>query len=241
MENKVKFLSRIEEVAPEQWNALAVDSAPTLEFEYLHALEKSGSISDNRGYRPAHLALYNDSELVAIGPLYQRDRASVEFGDGGLLEFLSELTGLPFGSGLVGSIPYTPVPGYDFLVASGNDPSPIFASMLEKIDEISMERGLSTSRFYFVAPESPLNRILAEHGYLRLSSPHPRAPEWIIPLRCKASAAEAAEFRQPRVRAAPPRAGASVEPGVKRGSVGWNIAHQPGGKGGRRRQVIQII
>ncbi|MDR3570002.1 MAG: GNAT family N-acetyltransferase [Syntrophobacteraceae bacterium] len=172
METRVKILSRIDEVTPEQWNALAVHAAPMIEFEYLHALEKSGSISDNRGYRPSHLAVYDDSKIVAIAPLYQRDRASVEFGDGGLLEFLSELTGLPFGSGLVGSIPYTPVPGYDFLVGSATDGQTIFTSMLDKMDEISMERGLSTSRFYFVAPESPLNRILAEHGYLRLSSPH---------------------------------------------------------------------
>ena len=172
MEKRVKILSGIEEVAPEQWNALAGDSSPMLEFEYLHALEKSGSVSTDSGYSPAHLTLYDDTGIVAIAPLYQRERAWVEFGDGGLIEFLSELTGLPVGSGLVGSIPYTPVPGYDFLVASGLDGPAIFAGMLEKIDEIAMERGLSTSRFYFVAPESPLNRVLAEHGYLRLSSPH---------------------------------------------------------------------
>lgn len=172
MDKSVKILSRIEEVAPERWNALAVDAAPMLEFEYLHALEKSGSVSAARGYNPVHLAVYDDSGIAAIAPLYQRERAWVEFGDGGLIEFLSELTGLPFGSGLVGSIPYTPVPGYDFLVAPGLDGPAIFAGMLEKIDEISMERGLSTSRFYFVAPESPLNAILAEHGYLRLNSAH---------------------------------------------------------------------
>ena len=172
MEKRVKILSSIEEAVPEQWNGLAVQAAPIMEFEYLHALEKSGSVSTHRGYTPSHLALYDDSKAVAFAPLYQRDRASIEFGDGGLIEFLSELTGLPFGSGLVGSIPYTPVPGYDFLVDPDCDVSAVLASMLDKIDEISMERGLSTSRFYFVDPESPLNGLLAEHGYLRLSSPH---------------------------------------------------------------------
>ena len=92
-----------------------------MEFEYLHALEKSGSISADKGYSPSHLALYDGSNIVAIAPLYQRDRAWVEFGDGGLMEFLTELTGLPFSSGLVGSIPYTPVPGYDFLVGPARD------------------------------------------------------------------------------------------------------------------------
>ncbi len=172
MENRVKIFSRIEEISPGQWNSLAIDAAPMLEFEYLHALEKSGSISADRGYSPAHLALYDGSTIIAIAPLYQRDRAWVEFGDGGLIEFLTELTGLPFGSGLVGSIPYTPVPGYDFLLGPNRDGSRIFAGLLDKIDEISKERGLSTTRFYFVAPESMLHPILAEHGYLRLSTAH---------------------------------------------------------------------
>ena len=171
MEQSVKIFSRIEEIPSREWNRLAVDSAPMLEFEYLHALEKSGSVSADRSYNPAHLAFYNGSKIVAIAPLYQRDRAWVEFGDGGLIEFLTEMTGLPFGSGLVGSIPYTPVPGYDFLV-EGRDSPKIYSDLLDKIDEISKERSLSTTRFYFVNPESALNSILIGHGYLRMSSAH---------------------------------------------------------------------
>lgn len=171
MENRVKIFSRIEEIPSEDWNSLALNAAPMMEYEYLRALEKSGSISADRGYVPSHLALYNESKIVAIAPLYQRDRAWVEFGDGGLIEFLTELTGLPFGSGLVGSIPYTPVPGYDFLADTRNG-SRVFSDLLDKIDEISKERGLSTTRFYFVDPESMLHPILAEHGYLRLNSAH---------------------------------------------------------------------
>jgi hypothetical protein len=97
----------------------------------------------------------------------------VEFGDGGLIEFLTELTGLPFGAGLVGSIPYTPIPGYDFLIDARYDVARIYADLLDKIDETVIARGLSTARLYFVAPESMLHSMLAEHGYIRLSSAHP--------------------------------------------------------------------
>jgi len=172
MIKRIKRFSRIEEVRPEEWNSLALRSAPMLEHEYFHALEKSGSISAERGYNPAHLAAYEGSEIVAIAPLYRRDHAWVEFGDGGLIEFLTELTGLPFGSGFVGSIPYTPVPGYDFLIHPGVDGPEIFNSLLDKIDEISRGAGLSTARFYFVDRESMLHTLLAQHGYLRLSTAH---------------------------------------------------------------------
>lgn len=172
MKERIKRVSRIEEIPSGEWNALALHSAPIMEFEYLHALEKSGSISADRGYIPAHLVLCDGQKIIALAPLYQRDRAWVEFGDGGLIEFLSQLTGLPFGSGLVGSVPYTPVPGYDFLLGSRWDGPRIIAGLLDRIDEISREQGLSTSRFYFVDPESILNQVLAEHGYLRLTSSH---------------------------------------------------------------------
>lgn len=144
-----------------------------LEFGYLYSLEKSGSISADKGYVPAHLALYEGPRIVAMAPLYQRDRASVEFGDGGLIQFLTELTGLPFSHGLVGNIPYTPIPGYDFLADPSRDVSGIYAALLDKIDETANERGLSTTRLYFVAPESKLHSMLAERGYIRLSSAHP--------------------------------------------------------------------
>lgn len=173
METRAKIFSRIEEISAEKWNNLALNSAPMLEFEYLYSLEKSGSISADKGYVPAHIALYDGSKIFAIAPLYQRDRATVEFGDGGLIEFLTELTGLPFGYGLVGSIPYTPIPGYDFLVDSSRDVPRIHADLLDKIDDIANDRGFSTTRLYFVAPDSRLHSILAEHGYIRLSSAHP--------------------------------------------------------------------
>ncbi|MGO9533778.1 MAG: peptidogalycan biosysnthesis protein [Syntrophobacteraceae bacterium] len=172
MENRIKIFSRIEEIPAQDWNSLALLAAPMMEYEYLHALEKSGSVSAERGYSPVHLALYDGPAIVAVAPFYLRDRAWVEFGDGGLLEFLTELTGLPFSSGLVGSIPYTPVPGYDFLVGPNQDASLIFGTLLDKIDEISNERGLSTTRLYFVDHESRLHSLLTERGYVRLRTGH---------------------------------------------------------------------
>ena len=73
---------------------------------------------DLRGQRiaHAHLALHEGSRDRCDRPSFISGTGPwVEFGDGGLIEFLTELTGLPFSHGLVGNIPYTPIPGYDFL------------------------------------------------------------------------------------------------------------------------------
>lgn len=170
VERQFKVISGTEEIPREEWNALSIQSSPIMDWEYLQALEKSGCVSRERGFRPAHIAVYEGSKPIAIAPLYQRDRAWVEFGDGGLIEFLTELTGLPFNSGLVGNIPFTPIPGYDFLHSPHYESQPLCNEILASIDRVCRERMLSTSRIYFVAPESSLHKILLKNGYIGLTS-----------------------------------------------------------------------
>lgn len=163
---------RIEEIPREVWNALATRSAPIVEWDYIQALEASRSVSAERGYTPAHIVVSSESGPIGIAPLFERDRAWVEFGDNGLIAFLAELTGLPFHSGIVGSVPYTPIPGYDFLSVPDQDPSPVYARLLGEIDARASGRGLSTARLYFIAPDSPLHRLLPDYGYVELATPY---------------------------------------------------------------------
>ena len=158
-------------VGRETWNELASDASPMMEWEYFHALEQSGSVSEERGYRPAHLMASSEGQPIALAPLYERDRAWVEFGDGGLIEFLTELTGIPFHKGLVGIIPYTPVPGYTFLHRRGTDPAEIARILLNYIDYLCSKRGLSTCRIYFVAHAADaLHNVLRANDFINLKS-----------------------------------------------------------------------
>lgn len=153
------------------WNEMAAEAAPMMEWEYYYALEQSGSVSIDRGYRPCHLMAYENGRAIALAPLYERDRAWVEFGDGGLLQFLTELTGLPFHQGLVATIPLTPVPAYEFLPRPGEDRLRISNMILDYIDYLCETRGLSTSRLYFMAPQSAqISPLLIERGYVGLKS-----------------------------------------------------------------------
>jgi len=158
-----------EAVGREVWNQLAVEASPVMEWEYYYSLEQSGSVSVDKGYRPRHLVAYSDNRPVALAPLYERDRAWVEFGDGGLIEFLTELTGLPFDHGLVGTVPLTPIPGYQFLHPPDVDETATYKMLLDYIDFMCEARRLSTSRIYFVSLASPLmHSLLLAQGYVCL-------------------------------------------------------------------------
>lgn len=161
--------THVEAIDRDHWNRLAEWASPMMEWEYFHALEKSGSVSAEKGYRPNHIMAYSGGEPFALAPLYERDRAWVEFGDGGLMEFLTEMTGLPFHLGLVGTIPFTPVPGYQFLHRADVDPAKAYKMLLNYIDFLCESRRLSTSRIYFVSLGAPqLHSILSQQGYVCL-------------------------------------------------------------------------
>jgi predicted N-acyltransferase len=161
--------SSVEAIDRNLWNELAASAGPSMEWEYFYALERSGSVSVARGYKPRHLIAYRDGRPVALAPLYERDRAWVEFGDGGLIEFLTELTGLPFDHGLVGTIPFTPIPGYQFLHDAGENDVEIYEMLLNYIDFICESKGFSSARIYFVALDAPrLHAVLSQHEYICL-------------------------------------------------------------------------
>jgi uncharacterized protein len=166
-----KTFSSVEAIAREDWNRMTAAASPMMEWEYFYALEKSRSVSEEKGYYPCHLVAYNDDAPVAVAPLFERDRAWVEFGDGGLLELLSEMTGIPFSHGLVGTVPFTPVPGYQFLHRSTVEPLQASRLLLDYMDFYCESRNLKTSRVYFVSPSAPyLDALLREKGYLRLKT-----------------------------------------------------------------------
>lgn len=172
-------VSEISRIDPELWNRLSWQASPIMEWGYFYALEKSGSASPERGYRPRHLVLYQDGNPVAVAPLYQRERSWVEFGDGGLLQFLSELTGYPYHVGLLAAVPLTPVPGYQFLCHGSPNPLRLHEALLDYIDFLCDTQKLVTSRMYFTAMETAvgdahsrqdLHRLLVGKGYVNLKS-----------------------------------------------------------------------
>ena len=166
-----KTYSSAEAVGQEDWNRLALAANPMMEWEYFHALEASGAVSERKGYRPCHLVAYQDHQPIALAPLYERERAWVEFGDGGLLELMSNVTGIPFNVGVVGTIPFTPVPAYQFLHSSTVEPMPALRSLLDYLDTYCESQRLTTSRLYFVASAQPqLHTLLREKGYVHLQT-----------------------------------------------------------------------
>ena len=66
-------MSSLTEAGASAWDALITAQphpTPFLSYAFLHALHESGSASEDSGWQPQYLSLWQDDALVAALPMY---------------------------------------------------------------------------------------------------------------------------------------------------------------------------
>lgn len=154
----------IADVPQSAWDALAMPlKTPFLEWDWLHNLEISQSVTANTGWLPNHLILWRDGTLIAAAPLYLKGHSQGEFVfDHQWAELASQL-GVEYYPKLLGMAPFTPAEGYRFLIAPGEDEEEITALMLHEIDNFCVKHRISGCHFLYVDPQ--WRPILERQGF----------------------------------------------------------------------------
>jgi predicted N-acyltransferase len=149
----ITWLNTISNIAPAAWNELA-DPLPTpfLEWEWLHLMEASGSTSAKTGWLPNHLTIWSDRKLIAAAPLYIKGHSAGEFVFDHVWADLASQLNIAYYPKLVGMSPFTPMIGYRFLIAPGEDEDALTQIMLKEIDRFCQRFRLSGCSFLFVDP-----------------------------------------------------------------------------------------
>ena len=114
------------DIDAKDWNALLnhpsfPQAIPMMAWEWFAAFENSGSISIQNGFRPAHLAVFRGKKLIAIAPLYWKRGQEAEWTASGFLMEMAYRGQAVLPERLIGIIPFTPVPGYRFLIDPQED------------------------------------------------------------------------------------------------------------------------
>ncbi len=150
----VTWTQKIAEIPQPAWDALAMPlKTPFLEWEWLHNLETSGSAIARNGWLPNHLTLWREQTLIAAAALYIKGHSYGEFVFDHQWADLAERLGINYYPKLLGMSPFTPVEGYQFLIAPGEDEDEITAMMLHEIDTFCIKHRLSGCHFLFVDPQ----------------------------------------------------------------------------------------
>jgi hypothetical protein len=142
------------EIPREEWNSLVGGKdLPFLEWDWLAALENSGSIAPETGWYPLHLTLRDGGRLVGAAPLYLRTGSMGDFVFDGMWAEAAAAMKRPYYPKLVGVVPATPAIGYRFLSSPDADPREITASLLSAAEGLCRANKISGLHLLFADPE----------------------------------------------------------------------------------------
>ncbi|MGD8610119.1 MAG: GNAT family N-acetyltransferase [Desulfobacterales bacterium] len=148
------WLKRITEVDQFQWDALAAPlETPFLEWDWLRQMETSKSTSAETGWLPHHLTIWSGERLVAAAPLYIKAHSAGEFVFDHAWADVARHLKISYYPKLVGMSPFTPMIGYRFLMAPGENEDQLTRQMVIEIERLCHQYGLSGCSFLFVDPQ----------------------------------------------------------------------------------------
>jgi predicted N-acyltransferase len=110
---RVRHLERISAMAAAEWDRFFPAAYPFSRHAFLDALEFSGSVRPQTGWRPHHAVFEDDQgDVVAVAPLYVKSHSYGEFVfDFSWADASSRQIGRPYYPKLLTAIPFTPATG----------------------------------------------------------------------------------------------------------------------------------
>jgi predicted N-acyltransferase len=160
----LSWVSSISDVDRTAWDALAGPLAtPFLEWDWLRLMEISGSSTAKTGWFPHHLTVWSAGGLAAAAPMYIKAHSAGEFVFDHVWADLAARLKIEYYPKLIGMSPFTPMTGYRFLIAAGEDESQMTALMVAEVDRLCRRFGMSGSSFLFADHQWRLEML--KHGY----------------------------------------------------------------------------
>ncbi|UQB43095.1 N-acetyltransferase [Thiomicrospira microaerophila] len=140
---ELHLVRQIAEIDRQAWNSLVADNHPFLRHEFLQALEDHQCVSAKFGWYPQHLALYHHGRLIAAMPLYAKTNSYGEFVFDHSWAQAWQSVGLSYFPKWVTSVPYAPVTGPRFLIASEQDADHIRTLLVQHLQKLAIEQQVS--------------------------------------------------------------------------------------------------
>jgi uncharacterized protein len=166
----ISLAASMEDIAAAAWDRLANPEParfdPFLSHAFLHALERSGSITADTGWLPSHILLTDAAgTLTGAMPLYVKSHSYGEFVfDHGWADAYQR-AGRRYYPKLLSAVPVTPVPGRRLLVAPGADASANQENLLAGAIEVT--RRLKASSLHVTFPTEAEFKQLGDAGMLQ--------------------------------------------------------------------------
>jgi predicted N-acyltransferase len=164
---EVAIVEGMDKISRDAWNGLlAPDDSPFVEWDWLYAMEHSGSAGRQTGWAPYHLVVRAgpNKRTVAACPLYLKTHSMGEFVfDHGWAD-AAERAGIRYFPKLMVGVPFTPHTGRRFLTAPGANRTGLINLLGLALSSICEDNKLSSVHVNFCEPDEAA--ALAPIGFM---------------------------------------------------------------------------
>ena len=162
MPRTLRLLDSLETVDAAQWNALAGGN-PTLAYEFLDSLHRTGCASAASGWQPQFPTVWEGARLVGAAPLYVKSHSYGEYVFDWAWADAYERHGLPYYPKLLCAVPFTPATGPRLLAADAAARASLAGVLLD------LARDSRVSSLHVLFPCAEDAAVLREQGMLERS------------------------------------------------------------------------
>jgi predicted N-acyltransferase len=163
---RVERLFSIEHADEAAWRALEPQDFPFFDFEFLRALERSGSVGGASGWSPGYLICKDEGRTLGALCLYLKTDSYGEYIFDWEWARAYREHGLPYYPKLVAAVPFTPATGPKLLVRPDADEAgraAVTRALLDAAQRLGDEHRVSSSHALFL-PERELEEF-AQRGF----------------------------------------------------------------------------
>ena len=162
MEITAEFLTSLDLISAQDWNAIAGEDYPFLRHEFLYGLEQTGCATADTGWQACHLRLDDAEGTLALMPLYLKSHSYGEYVFDWSWADAWQRCGLAYYPKLVTAVPFTPATGPRLCVRPGADPGMAWDAALQAIRRFASKQGISSWHLLF--PDETVARRLQQAG-----------------------------------------------------------------------------
>ena len=162
----IRVLHSIGEVSAADWDACAGMDNPFVRHAFLAALEDSGSASEETGWLPQHLALYDERDRLAGAlPLYLKSHSYGEYIFDWAWANAYERAGGRYYPKLQSCVPFTPATGPRLLIRPDGDRGAKANALIGGLAELTRRHEIATA--HVTSPTAEEWERFGEIGFLQ--------------------------------------------------------------------------
>ncbi len=154
------FCSSLSNIKSSEWNECVGNDHPFLQYEFLHALEKSNSANTKTGWQPYHYIEQKNDKIISLCPLYIKNHSFGEYIFDHSWADAFHRYGINYYPKLQSAIPFTPVTGGRIVLnKSVKDKKGKQVQVINNIIQEAKKINVSSLHFNFINDVSNWNGI----------------------------------------------------------------------------------